>query len=91
MVLFYRKIIKKRIKAVEELIIPRHVREGMLRDLGYTKREIAQAVRRSLKAKNQRRQTYNNMHAEAIEYMVEMSRRRIGRLLGFGGKKELPA
>lgn len=65
------------------LIIPRHVREQMLRDSGYTSQDIAKAVRKSLRTKNQRKQTYNNLKHERVEYLVEKSKRKVGRLLRF--------
>ena len=71
---------------LNELIVPRHVRERWLREVGYSDREIASAVRKSLKAKNQRKQTVNNLHVQTIEYMVEKSRRKVGRLLRFSKK-----
>lgn len=66
------------------LVLSRSERERMLKDLGYTPREIAQAVRLSLKSKNQRKQTYNNLRHERVEYLVEKSKRQVGRLLRFG-------
>ena len=65
------------------LIIPRHVREQMLRDSGYTSQDIAKAVRKSLRTKNQRKQTYTNLKHERVEYLVEKSKRKVGRLLRF--------
>ena len=74
-------------KGAKELVIPRRIREGLLRELGYSDHEIAQSVRRVLKAKNQRLQTYNNLHVQTIEYLVEKSRRKVGKLLRFGPPK----
>jgi hypothetical protein len=71
-----------------ELILPRHIRECMVREWGYCSRQIAKAVRVSLKIKNQRKQTYSNLRHQKVEYMVEKSRRKVGRLLRFGKKKE---
>jgi hypothetical protein len=68
-------------------ILSRNTRERMLAKLGFTQPEIAQAIRRSLKTKNQRKQTVNNLNAQKMEYMVERSRRKVGRLLRFGSKK----
>jgi hypothetical protein len=71
-----------------ELILPRHIRECTVREWGYCSRQIAKAVRASLKIKNQRKQTYSNLRHQKVEYIVEKSRRKVGRLLRFGKKKE---
>jgi hypothetical protein len=54
-------------------ILDRKVRNEMLRDLGYTKKEISQAERVNEKIKDQRKQTLNNLTAKT---MVEPSSRR---------------
>jgi hypothetical protein len=46
-----------------ELLLNRHQREELLRDLGYTKRDIATAVQDGNKIKSQRQQTINNLEA----------------------------
>jgi hypothetical protein len=61
-----------------ELWIPWNDRECILIELGYSRQDIAQAVRRSWKLKNQRRQTVNNLFAQKVEYLVEKSRRKVG-------------
>lgn len=66
------------------MLLKRDVRERIVRDLGYSTSDIARAVRKSLKIKNQRKQTYNNLRHERVEYLIEKSRRKVGRLLGFG-------
>jgi hypothetical protein len=71
-------------------LLSRHVRERMVTDLGYSKREIADAIRQSLRTKNQRKQTYinlNNLPAQKVEYLVEKSRRRVSRLLKLRPRK----
>jgi hypothetical protein len=62
----------------------------MLYDLGYSRGDLAKAVRLNLKLKNQRAQTYNNLRHEKVEYLVEKSKRKVGQLLrSFGaGKKD---
>ena len=66
------------------MILPRQLREDMVRTLGYTRADVAKAVRQSLKLKNQRAQTYNNLRHQQVEYLVEKSKRKVGRLLRFG-------
>lgn len=69
-----------------ELVLPRHVRERILREVGVTQREMADMVRMNLKVKNQRKQTLTNVGAAGVEEAVENARRRIGRLLSLGRK-----
>jgi hypothetical protein len=71
-----------------ELFLPRHVREHMLRDAGYTKKEIADMVRITLKTKNQRKQTVNNLQVAGVEEAVENASRTFSRLLSFGSYKK---
>lgn len=46
-------------------------REEMLRDLGFTRFEIADSVRGIIRTKNQRRQTYHNLKLARMEESVE--------------------
>lgn len=77
----------KTTKTCEEFRLPRCIREDIVRiQLGYSSKEIAQAVRQNLKIKKQRRQTANNLRSslvsvEKVEYMVEKSRRRVGQVI----------
>jgi len=73
----------------DELVLPRPVREKMLKDAGYTQKEIADMVRNILKAKNQRIQTVNNLNAQGVEEAVENAKKRVGRLLSFGKNKDI--
>ncbi|KAL3939105.1 MAG: hypothetical protein SGBAC_006108 [Bacillariaceae sp.] len=68
-----------------ELRLGRHEREDMINDLGYSTRDVAYAVRESLKIKNERRRTINNlsvnvMNVEKVEYMAEKCNRKIRKL-----------
>lgn len=67
-----------------ELVLPRHVREGMLREAGVSQREIADMVRTTLKVKNQRKQTINNLSTQGFEEVVEKARGRFTKLLTLG-------
>jgi hypothetical protein len=60
-------------KSPYELWIPWNVRQCMLIELGYSRHDIAQAVRQSWKLENQRRQTVSNLYAQKVEYLVEKS------------------
>ena len=83
----------KTTKTCEEFCLPRYIREDIVRkQLGYSSKEIAQAVRQNLKIKKQRRQTTNNLRTnlvpvEKVEYMVEKSRRRVGQVISRQGIK----
>jgi hypothetical protein len=67
-----------------ELFLPRHVREHMLRDAGFTQKEMADMVRIALRTKNRRKQTVNNLPAAGVEEAVENATRKVSRLLNFG-------
>ena len=72
-----------------DLVIPRHVREGMLKEIGYTQKDIADAVRLVVRSKNQRRQTISNLGTAGVEEAVETASRRVKGLLSFGKTKGL--
>ena len=67
-----------------ELVLPRHVREGMLREAGVSQKEIADMVRTTLKVKNQRKQTVNNLSTQGFEEVIEKARGRFTKLLTLG-------
>ena len=57
----------------------------MVKDLGYSSRDVAYAVREGLRIKNQRRRTINNLKAnivnvEKVEYMAEKCNRKLKKL-----------
>lgn len=74
-----------------ELILPREVRERILKDVGYDQKQIAEAVRIIRKAKDRRRVTVQNLggNTEAMEETVEAASRRIMGILSFGTKRGL--
>ncbi|KAG7361503.1 hypothetical protein IV203_036604 [Nitzschia inconspicua] len=78
-------------RTAEELVLPREVREQMLKNAGFSQKDIAEMVRVILKTKNQRRQTINNLNSQGVEEAVELARRRVGRLLSFGKKSDIVA
>jgi len=67
-----------------ELVIPRHEREDMLLQLGYTQQEIAQAVRTIRKCKNMRRTTVENLNAQMMEEKMENAANMMKSLLRIG-------
>jgi hypothetical protein len=67
-----------------DLVLPRNTREKIVKDAGFTPKEVADMIRTTLKVKNQRRQTVNNLSTAGAEEKVENARRRISSLLSFG-------
>lgn len=64
----------------ENIRLNRETRERMVKELGYTARDVAYAVREGLKIKNQRRKTINNLKSsivdiEKVEYIAEKCNR----------------
>lgn len=68
----------------KDLLLPKHVRESMLKEAGFTQRDIAEAVRIIIKAKNKRKQTVQNLGVEAVEEVVESAARRVKSILSLG-------
>jgi len=68
-----------------EMIIPRDVRQRMLRkEWEVTQAQIAASVRANIKAKNQRRATINNLNkATKMEELLESASRKVKRSLFF--------
>lgn len=70
-----------RLRRTHELMLNRAQREKLVRDLGYTERDIAAAVRGANKVKSQRRQTINNLGATQMEEAVENAVRRVKNII----------
>ncbi|KAL3933965.1 MAG: hypothetical protein SGBAC_010176 [Bacillariaceae sp.] len=68
-----------------EMVLPRKLRSEMLKkEWAVTQRQIAEAVRRNVKIKNQRRTTVNNLgKASTIEVKLESLSRKVKRTLLF--------
>ena len=68
-----------------EMVLPRKLRSEMLKkDWAITQRQIAEAVRRNVKIKNQRRTTVNNLgKASKMEQVMESLNRKVKRTLLF--------
>jgi hypothetical protein len=71
------------------LVMPRHVREGLLKELGYTQKDIAEATRIIRKAKDRRKTTIASLSSQGMEEAVETASRKVKGLLSFGKKKGL--
>lgn len=69
--------------SMQELALPRHKREALLRNWGYSQRDIAWSVRSILRSKNQRKQTIQNLHASNYEELMEKATRKMKNVLLF--------
>lgn len=63
------------------LVLNRDQRHAMLLELGYSQRDIAQAVRATIKTKNKRRTTVNNLVVSNVEEKMESVRSGMKRML----------
>lgn len=70
-----------------QLVLSRHEREMILVDAGYRQKEIAEAVRTILKAKNQRKQTVTSLMAgyDGVDVAIESAKLSFGKLFRLGG------
>lgn len=64
-----------------EMVLTRYEREELLLDLGYSRKEIAEAVRKNVNIKNRRRQTVNNLNVMPFEQAIEGAARKISRVV----------
>eukprot|EP00591_Stephanopyxis_turris_P009205 CAMPEP_0195512346 /NCGR_PEP_ID=MMETSP0794_2-20130614/4337_1 /TAXON_ID=515487 /ORGANISM="Stephanopyxis turris, Strain CCMP 815" /LENGTH=488 /DNA_ID=CAMNT_0040640109 /DNA_START=30 /DNA_END=1496 /DNA_ORIENTATION=- len=69
------------------LVLSREVREEMLTRSGYSKWDIAEAVRKNVKTKRQRRQTINNLGMTDVEEFAEKSTKFFRKVFTFNRKK----
>lgn len=60
-----------------DLVLNREEREALLLEIGYTEKDLATAVRRIVKAKNQRKQTVNNLGAQSVEETLENATKKV--------------
>mmetsp|Transcript_32802 Transcript_32802/g.79467 ORF Transcript_32802/g.79467 Transcript_32802/m.79467 type:complete len:166 (-) Transcript_32802:232-729(-) len=70
------------------LMLPKTHRQELLMSAGYSQKEIAQSVRGVIKAKNQRRQTVNNLDKIPLEEFMENTKRSMKGVFCFGKSKE---
>jgi hypothetical protein len=60
-----------------DLVLNREEREELLLELGYSEKDVATVVRRIVKAKNQRKQTVNNLGAQSVEETLESATKKV--------------
>lgn len=71
------------------LVLPRSERENILYDLGYSQKDIAQAIRTVRKLKDQRRTTVDNLNVQSMEEAVENATYLMKNLIRVGRKRGL--
>jgi uncharacterized protein YjiS (DUF1127 family) len=76
-------------RRISDFALSRDEREGILKDLGYTEKDIYEATRIILKAKKRRKTTIRNLGDQNMEEAVESASRRVKEILSFGSKKRL--
>ena len=67
-----------------ELVMPRHVREQILKEWGYKQKDIAGATRNILRAKQDRLVTFQNLHNQGMEEVLEKAARRVKGIMKLG-------
>jgi hypothetical protein len=67
-------------RSSEQLVLPRYVRTTMLIELGYSHKEIADMIRKSLRIKHNRLVTVNNLRAQKMEEFMEKTTRKLKKL-----------
>ncbi|KAL3942815.1 MAG: hypothetical protein SGBAC_003053 [Bacillariaceae sp.] len=60
-----------------QLLLPRNVREEIAREFGYTQKDIAKGTRANLKARNERKQTVDNLVMMGVEERMEGAKRKL--------------
>jgi len=70
------------------LMLPKNHRHELLLSAGFSQKEIAKSVRSVIKAKNQRRQTVNNLDKIPLEEFMENTKRSMKEAFCFGKSKE---
>ena len=66
-------------------MLSREERERILVSLGYSRKEIASVVRKTIRLKHQRKVTVQNLKMSPVEEFLERTSRRVRRVLRFTG------
>jgi hypothetical protein len=67
-----------------ELVLPRGIRENIVRDFGFTQKQITDATRICIRLKNQRKQTIDNLAMGGLEEKLESATRKMMKVMTFG-------
>jgi hypothetical protein len=71
-------------RSLEQLVLPRYERTTMVIELGYSHKQIADVIRKSLRIKHNRKVTFNNLRVQKMEEFMEKMTRRLKKLVTFG-------
>lgn len=71
-------------RSLEQLILPRYERTTMVIELGYSHKQIADVIRKSLRIKHNRMVTFNNLSYQKMEEFMEMTTRRLKKVVTLG-------
>jgi hypothetical protein len=77
---------RRRLRRPQDLVLSRCQRDQLLRELGYSDKEIAATVREINRVKQNRRQTVQNLGSQKMEAM-EAAKKRVFKVLSLSGKK----
>ena len=67
----------------KDMMLSREEREQLLVSLGYSRKEIASVVRKTIRLKHQRKVTVQNLKMSPVEEFLERTSRRVRRVLRF--------
>jgi hypothetical protein len=65
----------------DDILLSRHDRETLLLELGYSQKDLADSIRKTIRVKNQRKQTVQNLNVSPVEEFLEKATRRVKRIL----------
>lgn len=66
-----------------DILLSRYEREALLLQLGYSQKDIADSIRKTIRIKNQRKQTVDNLNVSPVEEFLEKTTRRVKRILKY--------
>ena len=67
----------------DDILLSRNDRENLLLELGYSQKDLADSIRKTIRVKNQRKQTVQNLNVSPVEEFLEKTTRRVKRILKF--------
>eukprot|EP00980_Cylindrotheca_fusiformis_P012478 scaffold3070_cov128-Cylindrotheca_fusiformis.AAC.3 len=73
----------------QQLVLPRHIREDIAKQFGYTQKDIAEGTRLNLRYKNERKQTIDNLNLSGVEEKLESATRKVVKMISFGTKRRM--
>lgn len=73
----------------QQLVLPRHIREDIAKQFGYSQKDIADGTRLNLRYKNERKQTIDNLNLSGMEEKLESATRKVMKVITFGTKRRM--